>query len=378
MRIHVPAIPHTRPTAAYSHCAFTTKARLLPKLLKLAYPDALITWYGVGWDRPEGADACVPVMSEEKWASLFDRGVTAANRFVGEQAHVDHPGYVAFNAALADSWSETVSAGDIVCFPFGHAHQGAASAALMRGGLCVETGIGYPTPFLPFRIYESRAWLHYVAGKTGCEGSDYHFVAPHYYDEGEWQYTSGDRTDVVYVGRLIESKGLAHVAAIADACPDLQFTLYGQGDATPYLRPNVRYGGVLDREGVKKAFLGAKAALFPTRYIEPFCQAHIEALLCGCPVVGSDFGVFPETAQAFSRCDSPAIATARTLPEWVDAVRMAVRFHDGHRATFAKFARDWYGLERIARRYRHILDTIRATATPAGWYGEHFTTRHAA
>ena len=370
-RIHIPAVVHTRPTAAYSHCAFTTKARLLPKLLRLAYPDALITWYGVAWDRPEGADAAVPVLTDEVWAAHF--GVPTA--FVGDHAHVEHPGYVAFNAALRERWA-AIEPGDLVCFPFGHAHQGAAEVALARGGVCVETGIGYPTPFLPFRIYESRAWLHYCAGKTGCEGSDYHFVAPASFDQAEWPETeavrTSDRREIVYVGRLIASKGMAHLAAIAAACPDLTFTVYGEGDPTPWLRPNLWYGGVLDRAGVRDTFLHARAAIFPTRYIEPFCQAHIEALLCGVPVLGSAFGVFPETeADVGARY----VRTARTLPEWVDGLRSLLQMTPDMRGWLAQRAHQLYGLPAIAPMYRTILDTIRATATPSGWYGEHFLSQ---
>lgn len=372
MRIHIPAVPHTRPTAQYSHCAFTTKARLLPKLLRLAYPTATILWYGVGWDRPEGADAAVPVLGEEEWGRFFGERTT----FVGDHAHVDHPGYHAFNQALVQRWETTVAPGDLVCFPFGHAHQAGAAKALERGGLCVETGIGYPTPFLPFRIYESQAWLHYCAGKTGCEGSDYHFVAPHYYDLHEWpsleEVRAAERKEVVYVGRLIASKGLAHFKAIADACPDLSFAIYGQGDPTPWLAPNLRYGGVLDRAGVREVFLNAKAAVFPTRYIEPFCQAHIEALLSGVPVVGSSFGVFPETASAHH-----GVFTARTLPEWVSGVRVSTEAGPEQRAAIASTARNLFSLQQVAKQYRGILDQIRATATPSGWYGD-YTPQQAA
>lgn len=378
LSIHVPAVPHTRPTGAFSHCAFTTKTRLLPALLKLAYPDAVITWYGVADDGHDidGVDATVAVLHDREWAALFP--AQSGTQFVGQQAHVDHPGYVAFNRSLSDAWRQFVRPGDLVCLPFGHAHAAALGGA--AGAVCVETGIGYPTPFLPFRIYESRAWMHYCAGKLGHEGSDYHFVAPHYYDLREWPsleaVEDAKRGPVVFVGRLLESKGLAVLKACAQAMPDVQFVLYGQGDPQPWLSHNVQYGGVLHRADVPKVFLGASATLTATRYIEPFCQSHVEALLCGCPVVGSDFGIFPETADRFREldCFGWAVRTARTLPQFVDALRHAITMLPWERQHIASRAHELFSLGAVAQQYRTILDQILATRTPAGWYGVHYQT----
>ncbi len=372
LRIHIPAVPHTRPTPQWSHCAFTTKARLLPLVLREAYPHAEIIWYGVEGDAVEGVTRHVDLMTSAEWGLYFDAGVTAAHRFVGETANVEHPGYVEFNERLALWWQRMTAHGDLVCFPFGTAHERAWPAAHATGALCVETGIGYPRPFLPFRIYESRAWLHYVAGQTRCEGHDYHFVAPHYYDRREWPtldtVRDAERGPIVYVGRLVENKGLRVLSACAEAMPDESFVLYGQGDPTPYLRANVTYGGVLERGEVADVFTRAAAALFPTRYIEPFCQAHIEALLCGCPVVASDFGVFPETRDAIRR---GAVTTARTLPQFVDALGTARATPAEERVTIANIVHHHYGLRMAGFRYREALEQIRETATARGWFGRY-------
>ena len=372
---HVPMIPHTRPTSAFSHCAFTTKARLLPKVLRRAFPDAFIIAYGVFGDTVECADAFVSVMSQTEWSHFFAKAHADPTAFSGDAAHVDHPGYALFNRNLADAWSD-VEAGDVVCFPFGHAHEQAWSALsplLRERVLPIETGIGYPQPFLPYRIYESHAWMHYIAGKTGINGSDYHFVIPHYYDLSEWPLPNADqsRDQVVFMGRLGAIKGLDVVRAIADAMPEREFVMYGQGDPRPWEGRNLQYGGVLHGGERRAVLLRAQVVLCPTRYVEPFCQTHVEALLCGAPVVGSAFGVFPEHAAMLD-----GVATARTLPDWVQAVHHRSFTSWRSRERIATLARDHFGIDRVAYLYHTAITQCLQVLQPSGWYGEHAHILH--
>lgn len=376
LTFHVPAPPHTRPTPSFSHCAFTTKYRLLPKLLRRAFPDAEIITYGVHGDTVEAADQHIAVMSQSEWTHFFAKAHADKTAFAGNAAHVDHPGYVLFNRNLADAWI-AAEPGDVICFPFGHAHQQAWAA--LPGGLRelvlpIETGIGYPQPFLPYRIYESHAWMHYVAGKSGIEGSDYHFVAPHYYDLTEWAPPSHDqaRDRIVFMGRLGSIKGLDVVRAIADAMPEREFVMYGQGDPKPWEGRNLQYGGVLHGDERRAALLRAQVVLCPTRYIEPFCQTHVEALLCGAPVIGSPFGVFPEHAETMG-----GISIARTLPEWVKATAFRATTTWRSREMIAQAAQHQFGLGPVAERYRDAIIQCLQVLQPSGWYGEHAHILHA-
>jgi glycosyltransferase involved in cell wall biosynthesis len=376
LTFHVPMVPHTRPTAAFTHCAFTTKARLLPQLLKHAFPDCTVATYGVTGDLVAYADTHVGVMSPIEWGHFFAKAHADKTAFAGNAAHVDHPGYVLFNRNLADQWAGEVCDGDVVCFPFGHAHGQAWAAlapTLRERVIPIETGIGYPTPFLPYRIYESRAWMHYVAGKTGIEGSDYHFVAPHYYDLGEWPVPSTHqaRNKIVFMGRLGAIKGLDVLRAVADAMPECEFVMYGQGDPSHWEGRNLRYGGVLVGDERREALAEAQVVLCPTRYIEPFCQTHVEALLCGAPVVASPFGVFPEHA---SGC--PGITIARTLPQWVTAVEERVFTSWRTRDAIARDARHMFGIPTVASLYRDAITQCLQVLEPSGWYGQHAHILH--
>jgi len=398
---HIPGVPHTRPTPAFSHCAFTTKTRLLPRLLKLAYPDCKVHYYGIENDIVEGADMYTPIMSEWEWGKCFGAHHENPRAFVGDLAGTDHPGYRIFNDRLGNCWSAWLDKGDVVCFPFGHAHSQAWSKVTRTDVIGVETGIGYPHPFLKNRIYESYAWLHYVAGKergyklghqdgfkamsgrdgdfghiTPCEGSDYHFVAPHYYDRAEWWRERGEhRTsdDIVYMGRLSVDKGLDVIRAIADAMPDRHFVMYGQGDPSRWEGRNLRYGGVLTGTARRDVLMEAKLVLCPSRYIEPFCQTHVEALLCGTPVVASHFGVFAEHARNHH---ITGLYTARTLDEWVREIdSSSVAWNTEYTENIEQNAAHVFSLEAVAPLYRYAIDTMLQVLEPHGWFGSHFPSR---
>lgn len=373
---HVPLIPHTRPTPAFSHCAFTTKARLLPLVLRRAFPDARIFTYGVHGDKPEGADEHITVMSESEWAHFFAKAHVDKTAFVGSSAHVDHPGYALFNRNLGDAWASALRPGDVVCFPFGHAHQqawGMLPPTLCERVVPLETGVGYPEPFLPYRIYESQAWMHFIAGKQGLDGSDYHFVIPHSYDLREWPMPNPlqSRDRVVFMGRLGAIKGLDVMRAIADAMPEREFVMYGQGDPRPWEGRNLQYGGVLHGAERREALLRAQVVLCPTRYVEPFCQTHVEALLCGAPVIGSPFGVFPEHAATIV-----GISTARTLPEWVRETEMRAHTSWRHREHIAAAASQRFSLDSVAHQYQVAITQCLQVLQPSGWYGKHAHILH--
>ena len=83
-------------------------------------------------------------------------------QFVGDLANVAMPLYKEFNRRFRDALLHRYQPGDIVCLPFGEAHREAIEGLQV---LAVETGIGYPDSFLPFRIFESYAQKHWACGR---------------------------------------------------------------------------------------------------------------------------------------------------------------------------------------------------------------------
>ena len=307
MRLHMLGIFHTVCDETFSHCAFTNKTRLFSPMLRAQGFE--VTYYGVA-GMQSGATEDVVLMEQDEHLALlgqksYHEDPTA---FVGNKAVVGTSVATQFNYRLRDELDNRLEPGDVVCLPFGHAHENAiARLELLRTGECavVETGIGYPSPCTIRRVYESQAWRHWTMGKEGFDGYGWEtprqeWVIPNYYQIEEWPVhhalsVEGKRT-VVFLGRLNESKGCAIIPRLARAFPHLRFVLCGQGDPTPYLgEPNVEYLPPL-QGGARAPFLGdAAVALFPSRMIEPFCGAAVEAMLCGTPVLTSDYGAFTET-----------------------------------------------------------------------------------
>lgn len=136
--------------------------------------------------------------------------------------------------------------------------------------------------------------------------------------------TARRRGEILFVGRLVEKKGLRHLIAalpgIVARVPEAHLTIAGFGPEEPALRTLAEALGVDDRVH----FLGALAqAKLPALYrraavfVAPFVQARsgdqeglpvalMEAIACGCPVVVGDLAVLDDlftAAEAKARVD---------------------------------------------------------------------------
>lgn len=132
-----------------------------------------------------------------------------------------------------------------------------------------------------------------------------------------------------YVGRLVESKGLATLAAALARIPHLGWRLHvvGTGDFRPAFERLLKEGEVLDRV----TFHGFIPHLKTPEYLsamdllvvpsetrpnwkEQFGRVIVEAMACGTPVVGSDSGEIPVLIHAggggivFPEANAPALA----------------------------------------------------------------------
>jgi glycosyltransferase involved in cell wall biosynthesis len=115
---------------------------------------------------------------------------------------------------------------------------------------------------------------------------------------------------VLYVGRMDRSsrwKGvdilLRAMVLLRSQLPDVQLDLVGAGDAVPEIQSLARslgidqainWRGVLDGEALVEQYRQAGVVVLPsTTESESFGMVLIEAMACGCPVVGSDVGGIP-------------------------------------------------------------------------------------
>jgi glycosyltransferase involved in cell wall biosynthesis len=196
----------------------------------------------------------------------------------------------------------------------------------------VEYGIGYEGVFAPFRVFESYAWMQTVygrdAGMTGesamsKQGRFYDAVIPNYFEVDQFPAGTGDGGYLLFLGRLIESKGL-RVAIDAAKRAGLPLVVAGQGNPEEFGLSEEDeegaplYVGVADPQYRAALMGGAIAILCPSLYLEPFGGAAVEAQMCGTPAITTDWGAYPETVE-----EGVSGFRCRTMAEFDAAVEAA-------------------------------------------------------
>jgi glycosyltransferase involved in cell wall biosynthesis len=309
--------------------------------------------YGVGEPETGGWADHVDVMSGARQEELLGYDpLEPSPKFVGRSTNVDSPLYREFNSNL-----RTLLAGrewdpeqDIICLPFGHAHERALSPYLLRN-FAVETGIGYPTCITGYRMYESYAWMHWHLGRDQRPAWVSEWVVPNYFDVDEWPLRpeAPKASDyVLYFGRLTSVKGLNVVWNLAKMRPDLTFVLCGQGDPKPWLtEPNIEYREPVHGKDRAALMHGARCVLLPTEYVEPFGGVAAEAMMTGTPVLTCDSGAFTEYVPPMWRC--------HTAKDWLQGL-------DNTAFVVPDMVRDYvlprFGMAAVGSKYHGIFNSI--------------------
>jgi FkbM family methyltransferase len=297
----------------------------------------------------------VEMLSEEEYKSLYSN--RKDTDFYGNDAVIGSPAHALFESRLIPALRERLQPEDIICHPFGHAHQRLMSE--FPAHQHVETGIGYST-LMPnsHRIFESHAWMHYHQGKEGRNGRNYEWVVPNYYDLDDWDVAAEPGQYLAFLGRITELKGLDTIRALADHSP-WPIILHGQGDPSRWAHPNIEYRGPLNGKDRSEFLGGARALLAPSTFTEPFCGMAAEAMLCGTPIVSVDYGAMTETViEGISgfRC--------HTLQDWIDGIHAV---GDLDRRVIANIARSKWSLEACGKRYDKIFRQVNDLHR-GGWY----------
>lgn len=349
--LHVLGLFHTICNHDYDHCAFTGKVMRFGRMMRTKGYKVIEYSNDVSLSE---VDEHVSMLSKEELLSYTKTAdtVKSGNNNIGT------PQWREFDKKLKVEMASRVQDGDIICHTFGPAHVDLLT--MFPNAFHVETGIGYPNgDFGAFRIFETYGWMHYHQGMDKRPGRDYEWVVPNYYKLEDWEPNYEPGKYLLYFGRVVREKGLDIVREIA-AHIDEPIRVVGNGDLDLFVGKNMVIEGPIT--GVKERsdlLRNAKAVFMPTRFTEPFGGAGVEAMLCGTPLISSDFGAFTETVEHGKtgfRC--------HTLGDYLEAIK---RIDTIDRKYVADRARSLYNTDRIAEMYDKIFMQI-SDLKGKGWY----------
>ena len=349
--LHVIGLFHTICNHDYDHCAFTGKVMRFGKMMKAKGYKVIEYSNDVSISDVTEHVSMLPKDELLSYTKTNDT-VKSGNNSIGT------PQWREFDKKLKIEMSSRVKDGDIICHTFGPAHVDLLT--MFPNTFHVETGIGYPNgPFGAFRIFETYAWMHYHQGMEKRAGKDYEWVVPNFYDLDDWEPNYEPGKYLLYFGRVVSEKGLQIVKEIA-AHIDEPIRIVGNGDLDLFVGKNMIIEGPII--GVKERsdlLRNAKAVFMPTRFTEPFGGAGVEAMLCGTPLISSDFGAFTETVEHGKtgfRC--------HTLGDYLEAIK---KIPNIDRRAVADRARALYNTERVGDMYDKIFMQI-IDLKDKGWY----------
>jgi glycosyltransferase involved in cell wall biosynthesis len=225
----------------------------------------------------------------------------------------------------------------------------------------IECGVAYDAPPCgPLRVYETEIWRHYCFAKYDepLHRRRNSWVIPWAFDRDAWPLGSGAEKYVSFLGRLTPDKGIRALTEVARKLPSMSFKvastdavngLWIRNEPPP---SNIEFvGPVLGTD--RAQFLGAaRVHLCPTEFVESLCGSAIEAMLCGTPVVTSNYGGFVETVDegvTGFRCAS--------VDEMVESIKRA---DEVERARCQAVTQQKFSIEAAVPRWRKALVQIRA------------------
>jgi len=292
MNLHVLAIPHTITSKNYLACAFTQKVLKFCKMMHTHYN---IIHYG-----HENAD----IFCKEKVSVTNDEVLKKAYgdynwKKVFFKHNISDYAHQTFYKKAKEELKKRLKKGDaILCF-WGHGHKPVVEP-FERDCFIVEPGIGYDADsvFAPYRVFESYAIMHNVYGTKGIiHPSWYDAVIPNYFDLEDFELCEKKEDYFLYLGRITKIKGLDSAIQVTEKTGS-KLLIAGQGDLKSLgyksIPKHVEIVGYADVEKRKELMKKARALILPTHYIEPFGGVTIEAMLCGTPIITTDWGCFSE------------------------------------------------------------------------------------
>jgi glycosyltransferase involved in cell wall biosynthesis len=365
MNIHVLSQPHTQVTKDYLRCAYTMK--VLKFCNMMISEGHKVTLYAS--EENETSAELVTCITKRELSKL---GFNSPDDYLKNDFDNRKPLWKIFHQRAIYEMKKRILPKDIIVTFSGLGDRPVSDA--FPDAYFVEGGIGYSGVFSNFKIFESYAWMNTVNGSFGnpsaLDGKFYDRVIPNYFDISDFPYAPTERGDyILYVGRMIHRKGLKIIEEMAKRLPNQKFIFAGQGAEQKGNKivcqeltmegDNLEYVGILDSDKRFELMGKAKFLVCPTLYIPPFEGVHVEAMLCGTPVLTTPFGVFNETViDGFNgfRCHK--------IKEFVEALNLKKDFNH---ESIRNFAIDRYSMDVVKKQYTKYFEHLKGLES-GGFY----------
>lgn len=350
MRFHIIALPHTRVTKEFFHCAYTEKVYHFSNMMTSLGHEVFL--YASGNETDANVTDFISCLTEEDRLKAVGN-----NHYTSVSFDNTLPHWQTFNRNAINVIARHIQEKDFICLIGGTAQRPIADA--FPDHMSVEWGIGYSGTFAKYKVYESNTWRSACyAQYRNASQIDINFfdgVVNGFYNVEDFPMQLGNRDYYLYFGRMTQRKGVDIASQVCEKM-GVKLIMAGSGD---YIPPYGEYIGEVKAKDRAALLGGAIATFTPTIYHEPFCNVHIQSMAVGTPVLTTDLGIFTETVQnGFNgfRCN--------TMAEFIKAAEDVKNLD--HRAiatdTYKKYSTDMirYQFERYFNRLLTLWDK--------GWY----------
>lgn len=349
MRFHLVSLPHTQTTRAYSPCAYTEKVRKFATMMAQRGHEVFL------YAGEENEAECTEHICCIRQSEQAIHGFNGPDDYLKIDFNSAQP-WSLFHGNVVEEIKKRIQPADFICVITGIPTL--SFEAAFPDHMVVEFGVGYSGICHRYRVFESYAWRNYVYGQKGWDGQFFDEVIPNYFEVADFPtFEDAGRSDYfLFIGRLTEKKGWR---VAQDVCQRLGKSLIvaGPGDFDGY----GKYVGTVGPRERGELMARAQAVFVPTLYVGPFEGVHIEANLCGTPVITTDFGVFSETVEnGFNgqRC--------RVLADFMAAAEFYASSPVPY-GEIARAARKKYATDVVAVQYERYFSRL-STLQGAGWY----------
>jgi len=338
LTFHVLGVSYNPCHEDFSACAFTQKTRKICWMLKsvghkvICYSNEL----SVDKENPERGVLCDEHVDVTYASELMEaypncresRGYTSMV-LKGSRDHFTE----LYEFRMIHELKKRLKPGDYICYLVPTLQNEIYDSLVMDvdGVHHIEVSVGYYFAYMPFKIFESSAiracHYGYFARKfqnyqklsdmdkrnymdTGFQHLHYQHiprldaVIPYSFYRHEYDFRVNKEDYLLYLGRLIRSKGILKAIEIAKRVGK-RLVVAGPGDFEKEFEKefqkvpkHVELVGPVGIEGRRELLSKALALIALPEYWEPFGAIQIEAMASGTPPIVPDYGAFPHYVRS--------------------------------------------------------------------------------